>query len=364
LFPTEIEEGFMSQRRSKRAGSWWLLLLPIAVVVAAGRTSGTIAAARAGEFPAFIAMPDVSPRGVAVDKVGNVYVSVGEVRSNLEYIQVRKFTPDGALLFSEEIGQGTIGGLMATANGDLYIAVAAGAARGVYRMDREGQIELLPGSNQIFFANGLAFDDAGTLYITESVSIPPATGQGGIWRIPRGGEAELCLRDALLTGTGVLNQPVPIGANGIAYYHGDLYVTNTEKGTVLRMSVWPDGRLEVPEVWTTLEEVPESPLAGAPLPVAGDGIALDVHGNLYVAVLTRSAVVRINISDKSQETVAAFRLPNNLPLYAPLDFPASLFFGTGKGERTNLFVTNLGLGGWVGPGLVKADAGVQGRPLH
>ena len=364
----------MQKRKSRLVERWWLLLLPIALFALVFQTGGTAAAAPAGGFPAFIPMPGVSPRGVAVDKVGNVYVSVGEVRATLEYIQVRKYSPAGEQLFSVEIGQGTIGGLMVTANGDLYIALAAGSARGVYRMDREGQIELLPGSNQIFFANGLAFDNIGTLYITESVSLmgpPPPFGQGGIWRIPRGGTAELCLRDELLTGTGVLGNIVPIGANGIAYYRDSLYVTNTEKGTVLRIPVWPDGSLGLPELWTTLLEVPESPLAGAPLPVGGDGVALDVHGNLYVAVLTRSAVVRLNLLDKSQETVAAFRVPDTLPLYAPFDFPASLFFGTGKGERTNLFVTNLGLGKvrvpplpWAGPGLVKIDAGVPGRPLH
>ena len=49
----------------------------------------------AGWFPAFIPMPGVSPRGVAVDKVGNVYVSAGEVRANLEHIQIWKFTPAG-----------------------------------------------------------------------------------------------------------------------------------------------------------------------------------------------------------------------------------------------------------------------------
>jgi sugar lactone lactonase YvrE len=363
----------MEKRGSKLAGRW-LVLLPIAILALAFQTAGPITASPAGQFPAFIPMPGVSPRGVAVDKVGYVYVSVGEVRANLEYIQIRKFTPAGEPVFTVEIGQGTIGGLMVTANGDLYIAMAAGSARGVWRLDRKGQIELLPGSNQIFFANGLAFDDVGTLYITESVSLigpPPLFGQGGIWRIPRGGTAELCLRDVLLTGTGVLGNIVPIGANGIVYYRDNLYVTNTEKSTVLRIPVWPDGSVWLPEVWTTLQEVPESPLAGAPLPVAGDGIALDVHGNLYVAVLTRSAVVRLNLLDKSQETVAAFRVPDTLPLYAPFDFPASLFFGTGKGERTNLFVTNLGLGKvrvpplpWAGPGLVKIDAGVQGRPLH
>jgi sugar lactone lactonase YvrE len=340
------------------------------LVTQIGASGGTVAAGKAGEFPAFIPMPGVSPRGVAVDKVGNVYVSVGEVRATLEYIQIRKYSPAGELLFSVEIGQGTIGGLMVTAKGDLYIALAVGVDRGVYRMDRRGNIELLLGSDQIFFANGLAFDDRGTLYITESFS-PNYGAQGGLWRITRGGEVEECFHDALFTGTGALGFGVPVGANGIAYYHGSLYVTNTEQGTVLQVPVWPDGSVGQPEPWTTLLEVPESRLAGFPIPVCGDGVVLDVHGNLYVAVLTRSAVVRLNLLDKSQETVAAFRVPDTLPLYAPFDFPASLFFGTGKGEQTNLFVTNLGLGKgkvpplpWAGPGLVKIDAGVPGRPLH
>ena len=85
----------MGERRSKLAGRWWLVLLPIAVFVVAGQTGGTSVAAQAGQFPAFIPMPGVTPRGVAVDKVGNVYVSVGEVRAGLEYIQIRKFTPAG-----------------------------------------------------------------------------------------------------------------------------------------------------------------------------------------------------------------------------------------------------------------------------
>jgi sugar lactone lactonase YvrE len=333
----------------------------------------------AGRFPDFIPMSGVSPRGVAVDKVGNVYVSASVGTGVNEHIKIWKFTPAGEPPFSTDtfladIGQGTIGGLMVSANGDLYVALAAGLDRGVYRMDRWGNIELLPGSDQIFFANGLAFDDRGTLYITESVSLmgpPPPFGQGGIWRIPRGRPAELCLRNELLTGTGVLGQPVPIGANGIAYYHGNLYVTNTEKGTVLRIPIQKHGNLGLPLVWATLQDVPESPLAEAPLPVCGDGLILDVFGNVYVAVLTRSAVVRINPWNRSQTTVAAFRIPAVLPLYAPLDFPASLFFGTGKGERRNLFVTNMGLGAvlvpplpWAGPGLVKIDAGRPGRPLH
>jgi sugar lactone lactonase YvrE len=385
----------MEESRWRFTGRCWMRL----AIALALHAVGTIAAAqllehrggpwcRAGEFPAFIPMPaGVTPRGVVVDKVGNVYVTVGRVlvADNKEHISIWRFTPcGGGPSLVADVGQGTIGGLMVTARGDLYVAMAAGVDRGVWRVDRAGQKQLLPGTNLIFFANGLAFDNRGTLYVTESVTAAriengrPA-GPGGIWRIPRGGQAELWMRDDLLAGTGALGQPVWIGANGIAYRRGDLYVTNTEKGTLLRIPVQDDGTPGVPEVWE-LQEVEESPLAGIPgfPPPMGDGLVLDVHGNLHVAVLTRSAVVRIDPRDQSQETVAVFKAkwPVGPPPDAPLDFPASLFFGTGKAERTSLFLTNLAMGvkvlpqlpvigtvPWAGPGLVKIDAGVPGRPM-
>lgn len=350
--------------KKNRKSLFLRLIIPILALLCLGAW----ATAKSKEFPSFISMPGVIARGVAVDKVGNVYVTV--TSGSPEQIQLQKFAPDGEKLFSQNIGLGTIGGLLPAANGDLYIAVAAGKDRGVYRMDSEGELELLPGSDAIFFANGLAFDDVGNLFITESVSLnPKPVGEGGIWRIRRGEPAELCLRGPLFAGTGALKQPVPYGANGIAYYHGNLYVTNTEKGTIIRIPVWPDGTVGEPELWTTLAKVPESPAADM-FPAAGDGLALDVFGNLYVVVLSQSAIVRINISDKSQETVAVFTIPT-LPLYAPLDVPASIFFGTGKGERTSIFVTNQGIGSsivpgfpWAGPGLIKIEAGVPGRPIH
>jgi sugar lactone lactonase YvrE len=369
--PSEEEDLKMEKKKSRFAG-WRWMLLPVVVLTLAVPNGRIAAAVPAGIFPAFIPTPAVMASGVAVDKVGNVYVSIREVVGGVMYGKIWKYTPAGEPSLFAEIGAGEIYGLAVSADGELYAAMGrVGSSRGVYRVDREGQVELLPGSDEIVFANAIAFDDRGTMYITESYSgTPSAYGQGGIWRIPPGGQAELWLRDGSLTGIPVVGYP--IGANGIAFYHGYLYVTNCAPGLVLRIRVWPDGSAGEPEVWATLQEVPESPLAWSPLPLMADDVRLDLNGNVYVAVVSRSAVVRINALDKSQETIAAYVLPpSGSPLYAPLDFSASLAFGTGKGERMNLFVTNLGLGAinipqlpWPGPGLVKIDAGVPGQPVH
>jgi sugar lactone lactonase YvrE len=372
LFSQRKKEDLKMEKRKSRFADWGWMLLPVVVLTLAAHYGGTTAAAPAGIFPDFIPMPGVMASGVAVDKIGNVYVSIRESIDGVMYGKIWKYTPTGEQSLFAEIATGEIYGLAVSPNGELYAAMGRiGSYRGVYRVDREGQAEFLPGSDQIVSANAITFDDRGTMYITEFHSgNPPAYGQGGIWRIPRGGQAELWLRDELLTGITVVGYP--IGANGIAFYNGYLYVTNCAPGLILRIPVWPDGGAGELEVWATLQEVPESPLAWSPMPLMADDIRLDVHGNVYVAVVSRSAVVRINALDKAQETVAAFLSPPSSSfLYAPLDFSASLAFGTGKGERTSLFVTNMGIGAlyvpqlpWSGPGLVKIDAGVPGQPFN
>ena len=91
--------------------------------------------------------------------------------------------------------------------------------------------------------------------------------------------------------------------------------------------------------------------------------ALNAHCILRVASPSRLAVLRMNAADRSQGTLAVFP-------QAPLDGPFSLAFGTGMGERENLFVTGSGLVGalvpglpWPGPGLVKLEIGIPGLPL-
>jgi len=105
--------------------------------------------------------------------------------------------------------------------------------------------------------------------------------------------------------------------------------------------------------------------------VAPAGITLDVHGNVYIAVVTRLAVVKINAEDCSQETVAALSFDPAKPFWAPLDTPNSVAFGTGKGGKQTIFATNLGLmsrllpgPAWPGAGLMKIEAEDPGLALR
>ncbi len=330
------------------------LLLPIA-----GR------AQEAGTFPSFIAF-DTQPEGVAVDKVGNVYVSTGVPPGD---DQIWKISPAGEKSLLVDFGPfGYAAGLAVDAVGNVYMARPFVPGWGVLRVTADGSWSRVPGTDQIFGADALAFDQQGTLYITEVVSFDFATGeygQGGIWRVPKNGTAELWLRHELLSGTFNILFNFPAGANGIGFYLGNLYVANTDKGTVVRVPVNPDGSPGEPEVWAQVQELPEYfPIYGF-LPLMLDGLTLDVHGNVYVAVPTRSAIVRINAADRSQETIAVYP-------QVPLDAPLSLAFGTGNGERQTLFISTAGLSGvvfedagltWPGAALVKTDAAIPGLPL-
>jgi sugar lactone lactonase YvrE len=330
-----------------------------ALLVAMGSLVGGSATAASGAFPAYIpfdAAAGETPEGVAVDKRGNVYVSIGGGFGARG--EIWKFTPAGEKSVLIDFGTPGATGLAVDAVGNVYAARGTAPNNGVYRVDRNGQAIRLPGTENILGGvNALAFDQKGNLYVSESFSFDPPLisgpfGQGGIWRIPRGGAAELWLRHDLLSGLGQLFfTPAPIGANGIAFFHNALYVVNTEKGFIVRVQVLPGGAPGTVEVAAHLPVPYPGPLAPG-----GDGIALDVHGNFCVAMPSHNVVVWMSADGQAWETIATG--DDNL------DVPGSLAFGTGKGERTSLFITSMALfPGGVGPGLVKIDAEISGSPL-
>lgn len=321
---------------------------------------GTVTSAGAPTFPDFVPM-DAGPEGVVVDNVGNVYVTV----SVPDGVEIRTFTPAGDESVLATLPGGTGAGMAIAPNGKtLYAAIGF---VGVFAIGLDGGYELVPGTDDIVLPNSLAFDQRGNLYISETFSFDvddglsyyPACdgvvfdgwfGRGGIWVVPEGGEAELLLRDDLLTGVCLPNPiPYPIGANGLAYDRGELVVANTERALVIEVPVLGTTALGTPQVLTHVDEL------GPFGPWLLDGLALDVHGDVHVAAITGAALVHVDRDTGDYESTISDQL----------DFPASLAFGTGKGERQNVFVTNLALGGAgaAGPSLAKIAIGTPGMPL-
>jgi sugar lactone lactonase YvrE len=292
------------------------------------------------------------PEGVAVAKNGKVFVSLAPL-GQLLMLEPRstEAVPFGSVPGVNPASDLGLLGLAVDARGDVYGTVVSAAAQGIWRFDRKtGAAERLPGTEAIPFPNGLAFDKRGNLYVTSSSEgrSPSGTLLGGIWRISRSGSVDRVLVHEALGGEGVI-QPMGVGANGIAYRQGVLYVANTEKATLLSIPVSAGGALGTPRV-----------IASGPQLAFPDGLALDVHGNVYVAVISQSTVVRVSpggaidlIADASDG----------------LDWATSLAFGTGKGTRQTLYAVNFAIGELfgsppgAGPALLAIDAGVPGQPL-
>ncbi|MFK8908461.1 hypothetical protein [Streptomyces sp. YS-3] len=122
-------------------------------------------------------------------------------------------------------------GIARAHDGTLYVNYATGTSKtGIWRIAPHGgrprQIVKLPPNG---LPNGLALDEhRGVLYAADSVL-------GVVWRAPVTGGR----RTAWATGTAL--DPVPsgtgFGANGIKVHDGAVWVSNTDRGTLLRIPV-------------------------------------------------------------------------------------------------------------------------------
>jgi sugar lactone lactonase YvrE len=323
-----------SKSRSLSTGLALALLAALLIAVAA---PGQIGANGLIEVVRSYDDPQVElPEGIAVDKRGNLYVSLAPPG------QIWKITPDGAESLLADFGEWGSLGLAVDAPGNVYFGHSSfnPDTHGVYRVTRSGDVKRLPGTEAIGLPNALAFDKRGNLYVTDS-------SLGAIWRIRRRGSVELWLQHVLLEGLGEIPDYPPIGANGIAYRHRNLYVANTEKGLMVRIPILKSGAAGDPEI-----------IAEGPHLYGLDGIALDVHGTIYAALVLQSKLVRINAVNGDVVELATAD--------DGIDEPASLAFGTGRGDRQSLFVTNYAVmppEAGFGPAVLKMDVGVPGLPL-
>ena len=292
------------------------------------------------------------PEGITIDKTGNMYVSLGPpFFAGGGYGAVRMISPNGTVTSLVEYPDGPApAGLAVDASGKVYFALVAdpatndGSIGGVYNLTRDGNAERLPGTENIIVPNGLALDKQGNLFVSDSAL-------GVIWRIPAkgSGSAEIWLQHELVAGC----TQEDFGANGVAFWKGDLYVANTGRGALVHVPILTDGSPGDPAIVAGDPDCEQDEL------FAMDGIALDVHGNVYALLVLQNKLVRIDPTDGSFTVL--------LTEEDGLWNPASIAFGTGKGDRESIFITNYAVippgSDIFGPAVLRYDVGVPGLPL-
>ena len=101
-----------------------------------------------------------------------------------------------------------------------------------------------------------------------------------------------------------------------------LTVTNTERRTVLHIP--NDGGVP-----GQIREVTSLPAGENP-----DGVALDVHGNAFIALNLANSIARVTPYGSTSIVASG----------APLDFPSSLVFGRGRAGPHRLYGVSFSIG--------------------
>jgi sugar lactone lactonase YvrE len=285
------------------------------------------------------------PESLAVDDDRNFYVSMGS--------QVAKIDPSYALstLATLPLPVGAFAtGVKFAPNGRLFVASGgfdpALDASYVFSLDAStGSVSVVTALEPDGFPNDMAFDDAGTTYLTDSFL-------GVVWKITPGGTASIWVSDPLLLGNP--SAPVlglPFGANGIVFDRAKrkLFVANTDLGAILQIRVRSNGSPGDVEVF-----------ASGPELVGADGLAMDRSGKLYVAVNAQDQLVTVDRRGRIAVLASG----------GLLDGPSSLAFGTAGCDRHSLFITNFAISrasgakpGTPNPGLLSLKVSTPGLEL-
>jgi outer membrane protein assembly factor BamB len=129
------------------------------------------------------------------------------------------------------LGHAFVGGIVRAPGGILYFVYTAGTAdlTGVWKLTPGGSPHRIAALPADALPNGLAMDD-GFLYTADS-------NKDTVWRVPlRGGTAV-----AWSSAAELVAPAGGFGPNGLKVHHGAVWVTNTARGTLLRIPITDDG---------------------------------------------------------------------------------------------------------------------------
>ncbi|MCA9720414.1 MAG: hypothetical protein H6713_20720 [Myxococcales bacterium] len=275
------------------------------------------------------------PEGVAVDVTGDVFVGLATTG------EILKLDNGQVTTYAElDNGAGYALGMTTDGPGTLYVVLTTftPGTQGLYRVSPGGDVAMIAEFDAATtLPDDVALSYDGYLYVTEAIG-------GAIYRVDKETEEmELWFQDELLVGDPENTPlPFPVGANGVAVDGASLVVSNTQRGRIVRVPIDCDGYPEDPLV-----------IAEDPLLHGADGIALDHHRDIYVAVNDPNIVVRVDHDDGDLEVL--------VDESDGLDFPATVAFGRGW-QRKQLYITNFAFysGAEGNPALLKAYVGESG----
>lgn len=279
--------------------------------------------------------PFVEPYGsfaesAALGEDGRLYASVTTWGDEVDVGQIVRISPrtGDRTPFGPSIETaGLLTGVAFDEHGRLYVANATFSDAdqpGVFRVDQTGttRVLTLPAES---FPNGLAFRD-GYLYVSDSAL-------GAVWRARPGKSAAPAapwFQDDLLEpgvppeGGGVHGvDDAGIGANGIAFRDGHLYVASSDQACIVSIPILRNGNAGQPSIVAGPREELKSV----------DGIAFDLLGNLWLVT---------NGPGKGRlEVLTAFGtlfVLADAPSW--LDYPTQPVFGTTPATLGSLYVAN------------------------
>lgn len=183
-----------------------------------------------------------TPENIALEPDGSADLTFSTARQIAHVTKggdtrIRATLPAEANPRTPLVGDDIVLGIARAHDGTLYVTYATGTSKtGVWRIAPGGaprQIAQLPANG---LPNAIALDEKrGVLYVADSVL-------GTVWRVPQLGG----MPTQWATGTALA--PVPtseggfgVGANGLKIHRGAVWVTNSDRGTLLRIPVSRDG---------------------------------------------------------------------------------------------------------------------------
>jgi sugar lactone lactonase YvrE len=284
-----------------------------------------------------------TPESLVFDHHGNLFISLALTG------EIRRVAPDGTQSTFATIPIGApltpcgalvaiMGGLTIDEHGTLYVTAAAcdPANRGIWRVTVDGQARIIAHLPVESLPNGIALYH-GRLYVADSAL-------NRVWTVSAaGGTPAAWIEDPLLAQAP--GSPFPAG-NGLKVFRGEVYVANSSTGQILAIPFLHNDEAGAPRVHA---QMPDG--------TGCDDFAFDVHGSLYCTTDPFRTVVRVD-PDGSTEVL--------LTAADGLDGPTSTAFGVIGEDRFNLYINNAAFPFFSTthqPSLMRLPLDVPGAPV-